>query len=108
MEGIYTRLGGRKFLLAVAVLAIGVALEFLAPKGLTETMATFLAGVLAAFGVTNAVADFAARSPAEEQAPVDTELPTRVTALEAAASGLQDNQGKIWNIVSNIAKSKTT
>lgn len=47
------KLGGRKFLVALAVLGIGLAVELQKSEGISPTFATFLASIVAAFSAAN-------------------------------------------------------
>lgn len=47
------KLGGRKFLMGVAVLGIATLLEIKGPQGLTQTMATFMGSLVGLFSMAN-------------------------------------------------------
>lgn len=116
----FFKLGGRKFLLAVGVLIAGIVLELLAPKGLTDTMATLFIGVVAGFGVTNAAADYAARGEQttgfEYRITTPDELPvedlrlegleTRLKSLEGAAESFGQAVDELGKLVVELAKRK--
>ncbi len=48
-----TRLGGRKFIMALATIGSAMFLEMHSEKGLTPTMAGFLVGIVGAFSAAN-------------------------------------------------------
>jgi hypothetical protein len=53
MMDILQRLGGRKFLMSLIVIGVGIALDIKAPNGLSATMAGFLVSLVGMFSVAN-------------------------------------------------------
>ena len=49
------KIGGRKVALGLLLVAVGVAIEFVSPKGLTETMSTYLLGMGLGYFLANGV-----------------------------------------------------
>lgn len=49
------KIGGRKFVLTMIVIAVGTAVQILSPHGVTDAFVALLVGVSAAFGATNAI-----------------------------------------------------
>lgn len=50
-----SNIGGRKFLLTLLMIAVGLAVEIATPRGLSPVFASFLAGILAAYHAANTV-----------------------------------------------------
>ncbi len=69
------KLGGRKFLLTLLIIAVGTAVQVLSPKGVTTEFTALLIGVATAFGASNAwvsskAMDAASEGGSEEAQPV--------------------------------------
>lgn len=106
--------GGRKFVIALAVLVAGIAIEFLKPNGLTVEMTGFLLGLVAAFSVSNVVSKRVPRGLSEapsraveitgtsdlysdtssQDARIST-LEAQVASIEAAGTELIEGQQKL-------------
>jgi len=106
--------GGRKFIIALAVLVAGIAIEFLKPNGLTVEMTGFLLGLVAAFSVSNVVSKRATGGLSEapsraveitgtsdlysdtssQDARIST-LEAQVASIEAAGTELIEGQQKL-------------
>jgi hypothetical protein len=79
--GIMQKLGGRKFLMALVVVGAGMFLEAKTDKGLSPTMAAFLASIVAAFSVAN-YASAAKYEDSRKGAPaVDSDLHDKVNQI---------------------------
>ena len=48
-----TRLGGRKFLMALITIGVGTAIEMYTTRGITPAFAGLLATIVATFSITN-------------------------------------------------------
>lgn len=120
-------LGGRKFLLSVLAMAVGAAVEIWSPKGLSETLAIFLAGLSGSYGLANA---FAKGKEHSRQASEDEEdvavmearkdepsvslgpsleerleaLEGRVSLVEQAGESIMKTQSQVIEAVSRLAK----
>lgn len=77
----------RKLVLGFVLIAVGVALELLSPRGLTEIMAAFLGAVGAAYFAGN-IAEHKATASKEANTAID---------IEAIANSLSDALGSFRN-----------
>lgn len=81
MDNLIVKLGGRKFLMALAVIGVALFLEAKTDKGLSPTMATFLGGIVAAFSAAN----FATTAKhMESKAGMDSALHAKVDKMGQA------------------------
>jgi hypothetical protein len=69
MNDFMDKLGGRKFLGFLLILAIGTTVELVKASGLSATFASFLAGALTVFGAANAYVTTRAQADTSEAAP---------------------------------------
>ena len=102
-------LGGRKFLLTLAALGIGTAVQILSPKGVTTEFAALLAGLIASFSAANAFNTFHAPSegaPAEEAAaqPANDYSVERIEKLESDIKTLAEITSVTAKTSENAAK----
>lgn len=107
------KLGGRKFFGTLLLILLGIAVEILAPKGLTDNVLNLLMSLGGTYIVGNVVNKaFAGKSKVNEAVTVkinnnDVELPVqaelgiaqRVTDLEQTVLMQQEVLGKICNKV---------
>ncbi len=104
MNNLMTKLGGRKFLMALVVIGAAMFLEMKSEKGLSPTMASFLGGIVAAFSAANYMATakhMMSKNPEPQQPAMGPqELNALVSALGQLGKELQD----IKDISSNTGK----
>jgi hypothetical protein len=105
------RMGGRKFVMALVCILVGLAIELATERGLSPTFGSFLAAVLAAFSVTNmaverkAMGVLAAPSPLTEPVQVDTEgIQESIRELSSQIATSQETLGLVVQAVGNTQK----
>jgi hypothetical protein len=84
-------LGGRKFLLTLIVIAVGMAAHVLSPTGLNESAVALLVGALGVFGASNAAISYkalgaqaaASEEPSQPVASIPIELLETISDLHA-------------------------
>ena len=91
-------MGGRKFLLAMICIAVGTAVQILAPAGVNESFVALLVGISGAFGVTNAFVSAKAIG-AEATAP---SAPVAPAAEPVDLSPLQADLNAARNDIGNL------
>lgn len=86
----FTLPGGRKFAMTLAVIAIGLAADAFAPKGLSDNLLQLLLISSGLFGASNVVSKFAAGNTSVETSATaaaheqDAEASSRMSAIENA------------------------
>jgi hypothetical protein len=113
-NNIFTKIGGRKFVIALVAVAAGLVVE-LAGKGLSPTLAGFLVAVVGAFSVTNMSVSKKGLEQSASPAPSSTELQPDLTpqlvelqstvqALQSQVDTSQETLGAIGQAVGNTQK----
>ena len=99
------KLGGRKFLLALIVLALGTIVQAKGANGVNESYVALLVGVLTAFGATNAWTTVAGMK-ADASAP-DASVPPEVdlSGIEARLAAAEAQAEQLTSAVLNVAES---
>lgn len=82
----FEKLGGRKFVLSLLVIAVGTAVQILSPNGVTSEFVALLVGVAGVFGAANAVVTNKAISEGPTSTDLTSDLNNRVAGLEQAAA----------------------
>lgn len=108
-------MGGRKFLMVILMLGVGMGIEILGKNGLSTTMAGLIMGLYTAFSAANVVATVkAAKTEGQEEptpaTPVDlskteaalSHLIERNAALEQAAQTMQTSQASIQKALATL------
>lgn len=105
------RIGGRKFLMALAVLGVGTFLELRGPNGLSETMAAFMGSLVGLFSLANYASTSrymtAKSSRNETSAPaVSPELEAKVDQISAILSQGVGNPENLNMLLEVLGKMK--
>lgn len=113
-DGMVSKLGGRKFLLALIAIGVGTAIELTTDRGVSASFAALLAGIVAAFGAANAVITSRAMATSSdggnvaeisEQASVDlTPVTEKLAELDAAQIKLSEAVSQVGLVASNTNK----
>lgn len=85
----FEKMGGRKFVLSLIVIAVGTAVQILSPHGVTESFTALLIGVAGVFGASNAFVSAKSVGAVSEATDVASE-----PALPAGPSPEQEEQIK--------------
>ena len=82
--GIIERIGGRKFILAMIVIAVATAVEIYTVRGITTAFASLLGGLVAAFSAGNYLSKVEYRKTQEgsESPPQQSQSPEGITELK--------------------------
>ncbi len=88
------RMGGRKFVKGLILITTGILVEFVSPRGLTPTMAGFLASMGMSYFLAN-VAD-------KRSLPAATSLETKVDTLTETAANTQTGVGLLVQYVNSV------
>ena len=100
-------LGGRKFLLALVILAVGTVVQLKSDHGVTESFTALLIGIMGVFGASNAMVSIKgmqAQSPDEPEAPalatatVAPAAPAQTIDLEPVTQALGSIQGQLGQL----------
>ena len=95
--------GSRKLLLGLVLIAIGVAIELLSVRGLTETMAMFLGAIGATYFVGNVAEKVAenreggvveAAAPEMDLAPISARIESLEQAIVGASATISENDAQ--------------
>jgi hypothetical protein len=91
-QTLFDKLGGRKFVLTLIVIAVATAVQILSPTGVTEAFSALLVGVTGVFGAANAFVTTKAPAvtPDAPEAPPAPDTSHIEEAVEAQAARLQN------------------
>jgi hypothetical protein len=86
----FEKLGGRKFAIAMIILAGGVAIDLVTTRGLSEALMYLMLGILGTFSVTNVANKVATKDRAPElDTSILDEMKERQEQLEQHSAGMQ-------------------
>jgi hypothetical protein len=99
-------IGGRKFLVGIMLLAVGVALEIFSPRGLTSVMATFLVGLGVSYFTANVTEKHVTGSaePAGATDAPQAPPPPAQEDLKPLIMGIANQNTVIAQTVNDVAK----
>jgi drug/metabolite transporter (DMT)-like permease len=99
-----TKIGGRKFLMALVVVGCSMVLEMKSEKGLTPTMAAFLAGIVAAFSAANYAVSAKHMSAKRPEAPPPGMTEEQAQVLVGVLGKLGSDLAEVKEIAGNTGK----
>lgn len=92
-------MGGRKVAIGVLMIAVGVAVEFLGPRGLTDQVSTFLGMIAVGYFGANVIAKGAHAFEAAKVVPKQAEKYGDVEALTKTVKALESRLTKALELV---------
>jgi protein-S-isoprenylcysteine O-methyltransferase Ste14 len=96
------KIGGRKFILALILVAVGTTIEMTTDRGVSASFAGLLGVILAAFGASNVIA----KKKNGESIQVGAEAPAASVEVEALSYKLDEIQANQETLMITVANNQ--